>query len=39
MNSAVDGLTRPATIAVISLLITYTLPFWQGVRKVILYGG
>ena len=30
MNSAVDGLTRPATIAVISLLITYTLPFWQG---------
>ena len=30
MNSAVDGLTRPATIATISLLITYTLPFWQG---------
>jgi hypothetical protein len=30
MNSAVDGLTRPATIAIISLLITYTLPFWQG---------
>ena len=29
MNSAVDGLTRPATIASISLLITYTLPFWQ----------
>jgi len=29
MNSAVDGLTRPATIATISLLITYTLPFWQ----------
>ena len=29
MISAVDGLTRPATIAVISLLITYTLPFWQ----------
>ncbi len=30
MNSAVDGLTRPATIAIISLLITSTLPFWQG---------
>ena len=30
MNSAVDGLTRPATIATISLLISYTLPFWQG---------
>lgn len=30
MNSAVDGLTRPATIAIISLLISYTLPFWQG---------
>ena len=29
MNSAVDGLTRPATIACISLLITSTLPFWQ----------
>jgi hypothetical protein len=29
MNSAVDGLTRPATIAAISLLITSTLPFWQ----------
>ena len=29
MNSAVDGLTRPATIAIISLLIGYTLPFWQ----------
>ena len=29
MNSAVDGLTRPATIAAISLLITYTLPFWK----------
>ncbi|MBP52276.1 MAG: hypothetical protein CMI27_03935 [Opitutae bacterium] len=29
MNSAVDGLTRPATIATISLLITYSLPFWQ----------
>ena len=29
MNSAVDGLTRPATIAGISLLITYTLPFWK----------
>lgn len=29
MNSAIDGLTRPATIAVISLLITYTLFFWQ----------
>ena len=30
MNSAVDGLTRPATIAIISLIITSTLPFWQG---------
>lgn len=30
MNSAVDGLTRPATIALISLLISYSLPFWQG---------
>jgi hypothetical protein len=29
MNSAVDGLTRPATIAAISLLITSTLPFWR----------
>ncbi len=29
MNSAVDGLTRPATIAAISLLITYTLAFWR----------
>ena len=29
MNSAVDGLTRPATIALISLLITYTLAFWR----------
>jgi hypothetical protein len=29
MNSAVDGLTRPATIAAISLLITSTLDFWQ----------
>ena len=30
MNSAVDGLTRPATIAIIGLLVTSTLPFWQG---------
>ena len=29
MNSAIDGLTRPATVAIISLLVTYTLPFWQ----------
>ena len=29
MNSAVDGLTRPATIAAISLLITSTLLFWR----------
>lgn len=29
MNSAVDGLTRPATIAMISLIITSTLAWWQ----------
>ena len=29
MNSAVDGLTRPATIATISLIITSTLAWWQ----------
>ena len=29
MNSAVDGLTRPATIAIISLIITSTLAWWQ----------
>jgi hypothetical protein len=29
MNSAVDGLTRPATIATISLVITSTLAWWQ----------
>ena len=29
MNSAVDGLTRPATIAAISLVITSTLAWWQ----------
>ena len=29
MNSAIDGLTRPSTIALISLLVTYTLFFWQ----------
>lgn len=34
MNSAVDGLTRPATIALISLLVTSTLPFWGGEESV-----
>jgi ATP/ADP translocase len=34
MNSAVDGLTRPATIAAISLLITSTLLFWKGEESV-----
>jgi hypothetical protein len=29
MNSAIDGLTRPATIAAISLLVTSTFGFWQ----------
>ncbi|MBT5915246.1 MAG: hypothetical protein HOH60_02745 [Opitutae bacterium] len=29
MNSAVDGLTRPATIATISLIITSSLAWWQ----------
>ena len=29
MNSAIDGLTRPSTIALISLMVTYTLFFWQ----------
>ena len=36
MNSAVDGLTRPATIAIISLLISYTLPFGREEPKLIL---
>ena len=38
MNSAVDGLTRPATIAIISLVIGYSLPFWNvGTESEIIY--